>query len=284
MRKLLLGMALSVIATSSYAKVLNIPGKPNEDKFTVTLLKEFVARSDNYDSIHHYYGEAGDPAQSKQIADLELGNVDTMWMGTTKDLEQELTPVYVPLYRGLLGMRLPIVERDKADIFANVKTQSQLTNYVACQGKTWGDTTILEANGVKVAKSLKYPNLFLMLEGDRCDYFPRGFFEPFAEVEHNSELNLVVDEHIIVSYRMPLYLFTKKGNTELADELTKVFHEMYQDGTFQRLFFEEKEISDAIKLAEPSKRTIFNLNNPDLSAKTKAIPSQFWFDPTAETN
>jgi hypothetical protein len=216
------------------------------------------------------------------MADLELGNVDLIWMGTTAELEQSLTPVYVPIYRGLLGMRLGIVEKDNLQLFSNVKTVSQLQKFTACQGKTWGDTTILEANGVKVAKSLKYPNLFYMLEGDRCDYFPRGFFEPFGEVKSRPELNLAVEEHLIIRYKSPLFYFTSTSNKALADEMTRIFGEMYADGTYQQLFFKTEEIQESLRLAELEKRTILDLTNPGLSAETNNIAPEYWFDPTTE--
>ncbi|NOH81017.1 ABC transporter substrate-binding protein [Vibrio sp. RE86] len=284
MRKLIGAIALAVVSVSGFAQTLNIPGKVGEDKFTVTLLKEFVKRSDNYDQVHHIYGTSGDPAQSKMMADVELGSLDVVWMGTTKELETSLSPVYVPIYRGLLGMRLPIVERDKADIFNHVDSLSEMQRFTACQGKTWSDTLILEANGINVAKSLKYPNLFYMLEGDRCDYFPRGFFEPYPEVQTYSHLNLTVDEHVILRYRMPLFFFTAKNKPELAREMTQVFADMYQDGSFQSLFFAEPEIADAMRQAKVEKRTIFDLRNPELSEATNNIPSTYWFDTTQETH
>ncbi len=282
MGKWLLGILTTIAVAQASATTLNIPGKPGDGRFSVRILEEFVKRSPNYDAVHHYYGNAGDPAQSKMMADLELGNVDLVWMGTTAELEQTLTPVYVPIYRGLLGMRLAIVERDKQELFSQVKSVSQLNRYVACQGKTWGDTTILEANGVKVAKSLKYPNLFYMLEGDRCDYFPRGFFEPFGEVKNQAELNLVVDKHLVIRYKSPLFYFTAKSNPALADELTEVFAEMYQDGTFNKLFFETNEIKQSLKLSELENRTILDLTNPGLTEETNNIQPAYWFDPTTE--
>ena len=279
MRLYLSLLILIVSSASSYAKTLNIPGKASDDKLAISLVKEMVKRSDIYDSVHFYYGDAGDPPITKMTADLDLGHIDIAWSGTTSQFEQEMQAIYFPIYRGLLGMRLPIVERNKSTLFSNVTTWSQFVQYVPCQGKAWPDTTILEANGLTVAKSLKYPNMFPMLEGDRCDYFPRGVFEPFREVKTQFQYNLVVDTNVMLRYKMPYYLFTKKSNSELADHISQIFTEMYNDGTFQTIFFADHEVREAMTLGGLSDRVIFDLKNPDLTENTKSIPSLYWFDP-----
>lgn len=279
MRLYLYLLILLTSSASSFAKTLNIPGKASDDKLAISLVKEMVNRSDIYDRVHFYYGEAGDPPLTKMTADLELGHIDIAWSGTTSQFEQEMQAIYFPIYRGMLGMRLPIVERNKSTIFSHVNTWAQFTQYVACQGKAWPDTTILEANGLTVAKSLKYPNMFPMLEGDRCDYFPRGVFEPFQEIKIQSQYDLVVDTHVMLRYKMPYYLFTKKSNTGLSDHITEIFTEMYRDGTFQALFFADHEVRQALNLGGLSERVIFDLENPDLTKQTKSIPTVYWFDP-----
>lgn len=279
MRLYLYLLILTISSASSYAQVLNIPGKASDDKLAISLVKEMVNRSDIYNSVHFYYGDAGDPPLTKMTADLELGHIDIAWSGTTSQFEQEMQAIYFPIYRGMLGMRLPIVERDKSTLFSNVTTWSQFKRFIPCQGKAWPDTTILEANGLTVAKSLKYPNMFSMLEGDRCDYFPRGVFEPFQEVKTQSQYNLVVDENVMLRYKMPYYLFTKKSNTELSEHISLIFTEMYNDGTFQAIFFTDHEVREAMDLGGLSDRVIFDLKNPDLTEQTKSIPAMYWFDP-----
>ncbi len=207
-----------------------------------------------------------------------------MWFGTTSQYEQDMQAVYFPLYRGLLGMRIPIVNANDAQQFASVQNFAQFKSYIPCQGKTWSDTFILEANGLKVAKSLKYPNLFPMLDAERCDYFPRGVFEPYREVANYTQYNFVVDSNILLRYRMPYYLFVRKGNTQLAARLEEILFEMYADGTFNELFFKDPEVSESLPIANLPERTVLDLANHDLSARSKAIPDNVWFDPLQGNN
>ncbi|USD67525.1 ABC transporter substrate-binding protein [Vibrio sp. SCSIO 43136] len=277
--KLLTTLLAACLSTSVLAKPLVVPGKPGEEKLMQYVFEELVKRSDRFDSIKHLYGQDGDPNTAKMMADLDSGQLDIAYVAGSKDLEAAHTAIYFPIYRGLLGMRLPIVKAQNSNIFSGVNSFNRMQQFVACQGKAWPDTFILEANGIKIAKSLKYPNLFPMLEGDRCDYFPRGVFEPFTEVENHKDLNLVVDKHVIVRYRMPFYFFTAKNNPELAEHFYQILLEMFEDGTYNQLFFNDPQVSESLKLAGLEKRVIFDLDNPYLTERSKQIPAKFWFDP-----
>ncbi|MDN3680853.1 ABC transporter substrate-binding protein [Vibrio tapetis subsp. quintayensis] len=280
--KKLIGLILCCATAIAQAAPLVIPGKPGEVKLMQAVLAEIAERSDRFEGVSHYYGQNGDPNTAKMTADLMNGNLDIMYVAASKENESNMSTVYFPIYRGLLGMRLGIVTQPNVGLFQGVTNFSQVRNFVACQGKAWPDTAILEANGIKIAKSLKYPNLFPMLDGGRCDYFPRGVFEPFTEVVAQSQFNLAVDEYVMLRYRMPFYFYTAKNDPELAMHFQDILYDMFEDGTYERLFFADKEVSDALNLAGLEKRTIFDLNNPELSQKSQQIPNKFWFDPLKE--
>ncbi|MBM7036421.1 transporter substrate-binding domain-containing protein [Vibrio ulleungensis] len=278
-RLMLAALCTTIIGLNAHAKTLNVPGGPADQKLAIEVIKEVVARSDRYDSYTHIYAETGEPASTKVLADLQQGDLDIVWFGTTSRYEQDMEAVYFPIYRGLLGMRIAIINRDDANQFAGINTFSQFKSFIPCQGKTWSDTFILEANGLKVAKSLKYPNLFPMLDAERCDYFPRGVFEPFSEVQNYTQYDFMVDEHVMLRYRMPYYLFVRKGNTDLANHLTSIIEDMFEDGTYNELFFADPEVSTSLPLANLAERTVLDLDNPDLSPRSRAIDSSIWFDP-----
>lgn len=282
MRKLftLLTCCISVHVS---AQTLLVPGKPGEQKIMQNIFEELVIRSDRFDSIEHYYGNAGDPNTEKMIQDLNNGHTSITYVAASVENEANMNAIYFPIYRGLLGMRLGIVKQEYKDNLQHIEQPHQLKQLVACQGKAWPDTTILEANGIKVAKSLKYPNLFPMLEGERCDYFPRGVFEPFSEVIHQKEYNLAVDEHMMLRYKMPFYFYTAKSDPELAQHFQEIIYDMFEDGTYEALFFEDEEISSALKLAKLEGRIIFDLTNPAITENTRNIPERFWYNPLKGT-
>jgi|GEM_PF-649133 len=264
---------------SASSQPLRVPGVKGEPKLEQYLFQEIVKRSDQFDTLIHAYPKDYDPNPAKLWADLEIGIVDIAYSATSIELEAKYSAVFIPLYRGLMGMRLGIVKTQNRDILKSVGALKDLNRFTVCQGKTWPDTFILEANNIKIAKSLKYPNLFLMLEGGRCDFFPRGMFEPYKEVKRHPDLNMFVDENILLRYKMPFYFFTSKDNRALADHITKILMEMVDDGTYSKLFMKDPNVYEALQLSNLERRVIFELNNPFLTAESLAVPDRLFFDP-----
>lgn len=103
-----------------------------------------------------------DMTQTRLQEDTMNGKLDIMWAGTSKELEDQLEPVRIPMFKGLLGHRLLIIRRDDQAKFDRVNSIEDLRQIPLGQGTAWIDTKILEANGLKVVKTSKYQNLFFM--------------------------------------------------------------------------------------------------------------------------
>lgn len=272
-----------LFANSAIAASLKVAGKPDDNKLHLSLLNEIIKRSDTYDSLEFIYAKTGEPAGSRILADLESGALDISWTATSLELEQRFTPVRFPIYRGMLGMRLGLIHSKDTNMLAHVRSKSDLQSFKICSGKTWPDTFILDANGLQTAKSLKYPNIFDMLvAGNRCHLFGRGVMEPYSEVARHPHLPLAVDSHILIRYRMPYMLFVAKQNTQLAEHLMDIVEEIFNDGTYDTLFFNDDEVKTALSQAGLDKRTIIDLNNPYLTKETQAIPQHYFYDPLAQ--
>jgi hypothetical protein len=277
-----MALVASMATAPLFAEPLKVAGKPDDQKLHLTLIKEVVARSDRYDSIEFVYAETGEPAGSRVMADLESGKLDVMWTATSIDMEQRFDPVYFPIFRGMLGMRIGLIHQKDHNLLAGIQNLQDLQRFTICSGKTWPDTFIIDANNVKTAKSLKYPNIFeMMLAGNRCHFFARGVMEPFAEVESHPELPLAVDSHIMLRYRMPYMFFVKKGESELQQHLLGIINEIFEDGTYEQMFFADKEVKMALSLAKLEERVIIDLDNPYLTKQTQAMPEKYYFDPLA---
>lgn len=280
MKKIISAVLGGVLIAGSFAtaEVLKAQGSASDQTLEQKLLREVVARSDIYTSIEYPY-DGQTVSQTRLIADVQSGALDIISLGANASLERQLQAVYVPIYRGTLGMRIGIVEQDKRGILSGVRDLDDLTEFTACQGKTWADTEILEANGLKIAKSLKYPNIFLMVEADRCDYFPRAIFEPWSEIAARPALNLTVDETVLLRYRMPLLFFVHLENQELARYLTESLEAMYREGVFEEIFFRDERVRQALELSRLESRVVIDLINPNETSQVKAIPPEFWLDP-----
>ncbi len=271
---------LASLSSIASAAPLKVAGRPDDKKLHLTLVKEVVKRSERFDGIEYIYAKTGEPAATRVLSDLESGKLDIVWTATSTDLEKRFIPVRFPIFRGLLGMRIGLIHQKDSQLLSSVQSKADLMRFKICTGKTWPDTNILDANGLVTAKSIKYPNIFeMMLAGNRCHFFARGVMEPFAEVASHPELPLTVDSHIMLRYRMPYMLFVSKSNPDLAEHLLEIMTEIFDEGLYDEMFFNDSEIKAVLSQANLKNRVIIDLENPYLTGETRSIPERFFYNP-----
>lgn len=202
--------------------------------------------------------------------------LSVMWAGTQEKYEQELLPIRIPVLKGLLGHRIFIIRSDDQSRFDNIERFEQLQNIPLGQGRFWGDTAILQHNNLNTITPVKYESLFHMLEGSRFDYFPRAVHEPFSEVELRKELNLAVEKNILLVYPFAMYFFVNRSDIELANDIDTGFRAAIADGSYNALFFNHPMIKEAIDKSNLKSRTVFRLNNPNLSPETPLEDETMW--------
>lgn len=98
--------------------------------------------------------------------------LQVMWAQSRDDLEETLLPIRIPIYRGLIGWRIPLVSAANKDLLASVRTLDDLRRLRFGQRQDWADTPILRANGLEVKTSQNYESLFRMLDAGRFEVFP----------------------------------------------------------------------------------------------------------------
>lgn len=276
-------LSFSVSFSSYSLEVLKVQGLSSDARFPTKVLIEAIKKGRKYELLFVDDGNATGMTESKLHNDLLTGNVDLLWTLTTPEYEERYETLYIPLYRGMLGMRIAIVRQDQKNIFANVHNLEQLQQFKAGQGTGWGDVLILEHNDLTVVQTLKYANLFPMLEGGRFDYFPRGVPEPWSEIITNAEYNLTVEPNLIFKYIAPMYFFSTPDNTKVIAHLKENIEAMIADGSYEELFFNHPDIKDALDNANLQNRRVINLVNPGLTSKTPLNRPELWFDPTKKS-
>lgn len=219
-----------------------------------------------------------DTTQARNISDVASGNLDIMWAATDQETENQVLPIRIPLYKGLLGHRIFIINPATQSRFDRVKTYEDLQQFTFGQGTTWADSNILASNGLKVVRANKYQSLFYMVDGGRFDAFPRGVQEPWQELAANSNLPLAVERRVMLVYRMPFYLFTGKQNTKLAADLEQGLNRAIADGSFDKVFFNDPMVKDVLEKANLDQRLTFELNNPTLPKETPVNRPELWLD------
>ncbi len=214
------------------------------------------------------------------MEEIDSGGLDIFWASANAELETKFEPVRIPLYKGLLGYRIFIINKNNQAKFDNIRTIDDLKKITIGQGKTWADTDILVANNLNVVKVNKYDGLFYMLDGGRFDAFARGVHEPFRELEAHSNLkDLTIEKNLLLVYKMPFYLFVSKNNKALAHDLEAGLTRAIEDGSFNDVFFNDPSVKDVLAKANMKNRRIFKLDNPTLSKETPVDRKELWFDP-----
>jgi ABC-type amino acid transport substrate-binding protein len=220
-------------------------------------------------------------AQSRALLAIEHDSksVHVMWTMTSREREERLLPIRIPIYRGLIGWRVLLQRTGDAEQLATVNTLDDLKRYTFGQRHDWPDTTILRANGLNVVASQHYQGLFQMLAAGRFDLFPREVVVAWQERDRAVArgLDLTVDAHLLLHYPTAFYFFTSRNRPDLATDIERGLEAMIADGSFQRLF--EQYHGDTLRQANLHKRRIIELNNPDLPPATPFSRKELWLEP-----
>ncbi|QAU34951.1 hypothetical protein [Janthinobacterium sp. 17J80-10] len=214
--------------------------------------------------------------QGRSLLQLEKGaDIDVLWSMTSREREQKLRPIRIPIDKGLTGYRVFLIKRENLQKFARVRTLDQLRHYEAGQGSHWPDTRILQANGLNVYGATVYENLFSMLDAARFDYFPRSITEVWDEIEAHPERSLVIEPTILLTYPAAAYYFVNKDNQALASAIETGLLRAIRDGSFDLLF--DEYYGEFIRKADLRNRKVIRLQNPLLSEQTPFSQRHLWF-------
>jgi hypothetical protein len=248
------------------------------EAYALALLKAALERSPGRYELHP---TPKPMAQSRALLAIEHDSqsVQVMWTMTTREREERLLPIRIPIYRGLIGWRVLLQRPANAEQLAQVQTLQQLQGFSFGQRHDWPDTEILRANGLKVVTSQNYPGLFQMLAAGRFDLFPREVVVAWQEQALAKErgLDLSVDPYLLLHYPSAFYFFTSRKRPDLAADIERGLEAMLADGSFQRLF--EQYHGDTLRQAKLHTRRIIELQNPDLPPATPFSRKELWFQP-----
>ena len=112
--------------------------------------------------------------------------------------------VFLIIYYSILN---PLVNKKKHLLFKQVNSIEQFRKLVPGQFHTWSDTKVLESNNIRVEKGADFEGLFLMLDKERFDYFPRSVLEVDHEYEAHKLLNITIDSSVLVHYPTANYFY-----------------------------------------------------------------------------
>lgn len=211
---------------------------------------------------------------------VEVGEqrLDLMWAGASAKNDDQMLAVRIPLLKGMLGHRVFIIKQGDQSRFNGVQSVSDLSNLDAGMGRSWGSTKVLEQAGLKVVTSLKYENLFHMLEGGRFDYFPRAIHEPWAELANHQGLGLQVESRLLLIYPYAMYLYLHKDNLALHARLTEGLEMAIADGSLDELFYANAMVKAALDKGRLGERLVLRIPNAAMHKDTPTDRPELWLD------
>jgi len=271
-------LALLLVAQCAAAEVVRFPRPESETDrrfdYAIDLLKLALSKV----GPDYRVELAESPMnQERQILELEAGRtIDVAPVPSSAEREARLLAVYIPINRGVLGLRLGLVRKGDAASFAGVNTLEDLKRLRLAQGQYWPDTEILRANGIPVIPAPNYEGLFRMLVGGRFDYFPRSVLEIWNEQASNADA-LEVEPRIALYYpHYTSYFMLNRSNTRLAETLRQGLEKAIADGSADRLF--EQHHGERLRRAQLDKRIIIELKNPLVTPGAPVNRPELWYD------
>jgi hypothetical protein len=205
--------------------------------------------------------------------------VNVIWTTSSKERENSLLPIRIPIRKGLLGYRIFLIKKEDQKIFSNIQTVEQLKQLTVGQGHIWNDVIVFKENDFSIVTGPNYEGLFRMLLKGRFDYFSRGVNEAPSEYESRKEMypNLAIEDSILLYYPWPKFFFTSKKNIKLAQRIEQGLNMMIEDGSFDALFLKyHKEDIERVNLKD---RKLFRINNPLLPKTAPLEQKDLWFVP-----
>ena len=201
------------------------------------------------------------------------GKFDIQWLSTSRYRESKLIPIKIPIYKGLLGLRLLLVTKENKEKLSQIRTLKDLRQYTGGHGSHWGDLPVYAANQLPVHPHAQYAALFLQLADNRFDYFHRGLNEIWEEQAKYSE-RLEIADSVMLYYPHPVYYFVNKDDETLAAHIKSGLEMALKDGSYKRLFLKHHE--SMIKKSRLDERQLILLKNPILPKGTPTINTQWW--------
>jgi hypothetical protein len=201
---------------------------------------------------------------------------DIHWMNAKTALEADLTPIPIPLCKGLTGWRILFIRPENQPAFSQMNNLMELNKFTAIHGHDWPEKYMYENNHLRQKLANNFKSLFLMLHRKRGDYLSRSVLEIFEEEHAFPNLNITIEKDLVLHYPAAYFFYVNKDNKKLADALTEGLKIAVADGSFDEIF--NRYFSEQIHRAHLSTRRIIDIPYTPPKSLDQSIPD-FWYKP-----
>lgn len=233
---------IGLLAFKAYAieeHVINVAQKQTIQNAREEYLSELLIRaleSAQYPSIVNMV--AVSQKEQRELIELDSTKLDVYWSMSSPQREASAIAIKIPLFKGYIGKRALLTNKQNLKRFEKIKTAKQLSKMTAVQGFDWPDTKIMSSNGLAVRPSNSDLAMFTLVSRGRVDYFPRSFIEVNSELIASKQGNLVVVPNLYISYPTGIYYFVTNKKPKLASVIKQGLETMQKNGEFDALFNE----------------------------------------------
>lgn len=214
------------------------------------------------------------PSQKRTI--LLLGkdkSLDLFWTVTNVKREEQALAVKIPLDRGLLGYRIPLINKRTPDLFKNKQNTIDIRKVHFGLRFDWPDLEIFKQNELSILSFSSHSQANNLLKSGRIDAIPDGLLEVGS---YKLQPELTYDKHVVLYYPSAVYFFVAKENQVLHDALEKGLNLSLKDGSWQKLF--DKHFSQVFENVNLDNRVLIRLNNPLLPRTAPIDMSEYWYN------
>ena len=201
--------------------------------------------------------------------------INVMWSMTDVDRESLLTPIRVPIYKGLIGWRVLLLHETNQNQFANLGPHS-MRELTLVQGLNWPDNKILRSNGFNVVNASDHLEAFQLMRDRQVSLFARSVIEVLDELGKPELTNgLLLEPKYVLQYPTAVYFFVNPGDRILRQLIQQGLAQAVKDGTMDALF--EQTYEKLLAKIELTDRIKIPLKNPLLPKSTPVGDIQLWY-------
>ena len=267
-------MCLYLPVTTAAVWKITYPKQPIEDSIHVTYTIELLKLALEKTGVRFEITPTDEITLQGKAFNLLSNNrsINIVWSMTNEQREADFLPIRVPIFKGLIGWRVLLVEPNMLPKLE----RSNLREHSVVQGMDWPDTKILQANGFNVVNATNYDEAFMIMHRSQAGMFPRSVIEVIAEMaDDNLRRDLMIEPNYVLQYPAAMYFFVNKRDKILARLLEQGFAKAMADGTFDALF--NATYLPVLKELKVSQRTLVKLTNPLLPLETPLFEKHLWY-------
>jgi hypothetical protein len=225
------------IATIPMIKItLPLPenDKTPKNYYIEELLTSIFARENLKVELQYTKTRMNQLRMTKSLINGEF--IDLTWLPFTRERSKKLLAIKIPLYKGIHGTRLLIINKKDLEKFEGISTLKQLSQLVGVQHHSWSDYDLLVNNNLRMKGDLRYSGMLKAVSSGLIDYFPRSALTIRDELKNNKDLQLIIEPTLVLKYPSYINFFVSKKTPELAKIIRSGMNKMVADGSFERMF------------------------------------------------